>query len=94
MSLTRKERRALHAVERALTIEDPALASLLRSPPAPVAPAQVVERFALCFVLLSLILLAAGVLFDDSAMLSGGVLVLEMFPPTILLMAAALGSDR
>lgn len=82
------------AIERALTIEDPELAGLLRDHPAPATRARVLARFAWSFFVLSMILMGAGLILDDSALLAGGLCVLGVFPPLILLMAAALRGDR
>jgi hypothetical protein len=94
VSLTRKERRELHAVERALAVEDPELARLLRGPPAHGTGAGLLARFAWSFFALSMLLLGAGLILDDSALLAGGLCVLGVFPPLILLMGAALRGDR
>jgi Protein of unknown function (DUF3040) len=80
----------LRAIERALSAEDPELVRLLRGPPAPAPRARVVTRFAWSFFAVSMILLCAGLLLDDSALLAGGLCVLASFPPLILLMGAAL----
>ncbi|NMH92381.1 DUF3040 domain-containing protein [Pseudonocardia bannensis] len=82
------------AIEQALLVEDPELARLLREPPAPATRARVLARFAWSFFVLSMILLGAGLILDDSALLAGGLCVLGVYPPLILLMAAALRGDR
>jgi hypothetical protein len=94
VSLTRKEQRVFRGIERALTVEDPELAGLLRDPPAPPPRARVLARFAWSFFVLSMILLGAGLILDDSALLAGGLCVLGVFPPLILLMGAALRGER
>ncbi|WP_256438267.1 DUF3040 domain-containing protein [Pseudonocardia sp. H11422] len=94
MSLTPKERRMFRAIEQALLVEDPELARLLREPPAPATRARVLARFAWSFFVLSMILLGAGLILDDSALLAGGLCVLGVYPPLILLMGAALRGDR
>jgi hypothetical protein len=94
VSLTRKERRVFRGIERALTVEDPELASLLGDPPAPATRARVLARFAWSFFLQSMILLSAGLILYDSALLAGGLCVLGVFPPLILHMGAALRGDR
>ncbi len=82
------------AIEQALLVEDPELARLLREPPAPATRARVLARFAWSFFVLSMILLGAGLILDDSALLAGGLCVLGVYPPLILLMGAALRGDR
>jgi hypothetical protein len=84
----------LRAIERALVIEDPELVKLLRGPPAPVPQPRVLARFAWSFFVVSMILLGAGLILDDSALLEGGLCVLAAFPPLILLMGAALRVER
>ena len=83
----------LRAIERDLTVEDPELAVLLRGPPADTR-ARMLARFTTSFFVLSMILLGAGLILDDSALLVGGLCVLGVFPPLILLMGAALRGDR
>jgi hypothetical protein len=76
VSLNQKEQRVLRAIEQALVDEDPALASRLGGPPAPAPRTRVLARFAWSFFALSVILLTAGLILDDSALLAGGLCVL------------------
>lgn len=84
----------LRAIERALADEDPGLASRLCGQPAPATRTRVLARFAWSFFVLSVILLSAGLILDDAALLAGGLCVLGVLPPLILLMAAAFRGDR
>jgi hypothetical protein len=88
VSLTWRERRALRAIERALTEQDPSLAARLRGPPAPAAPARVLARLGWSFFCLSFVIGISGLVLGDSGLMTGAGLVLLSFPPLVLLLAA------
>jgi hypothetical protein len=94
MSLTWRERRALRGIERMLTAEDPSLAGRLNRPPAPAARATVLDRIASSYFWASILLLAYGFFLGDADLVRGAMLLLGVFPPLVLLLAAAFRCDR
>lgn len=92
MSLTERERRALRAIDEALSAEDPALAALLRGTPSP-ASARAVERIARVAVYLGLVLLLLGLLLDEMGLRLTGLLMLVVPRLTISCVSAALRQD-
>jgi hypothetical protein len=94
MSLTWRERRELRGIERMLAAEDPSLAGRLDGPPAPATPATVLDRIAASYFCVSILLLAYGFVLGDADLVRGGTLLLEVFPPLVLLIAAAFRCNR
>jgi hypothetical protein len=90
MSLNRRDRRALRAIERRLAAEDPSLAGRLRCLPASAAPATVVDRIAWCYFWVSILLLGYGFVLDDVYLLRAATVLLAVFPPLILVLSAAI----
>lgn len=85
MSLTRRERRALRAIEAALADEDPALGDLLSAP----LPSEVViTRVAWSLLATSMSLLAFGTIISDTVTTTAAVLVLEISLAALLIVAA------
>jgi uncharacterized membrane protein len=87
--LNRRERRALRAIARRLAEEDPSLAGRLHGPASPPAPATVLDRIAWSYFAVSITLLVCGLVLDDVDLLRGATLLLGVFPPLILVLAAA-----
>ena len=87
-SMNRRERRALRAIARRLAQEDPSLARRLHRG-APPAPATVLDRIAWTYFAVSITLMVSGLVLDDVNLLRGATLLLAVFPPLILVLAAA-----
>lgn len=93
MSLSRRQRRALRAIERGLAEQDPRLTERLTLPPA--APSMAVADWVGCALfVVALILLIAGLVLVDRSLLQGGLLILVMDPPLVVLVAAATRAER
>jgi hypothetical protein len=78
VELTRRERRALRAIEEALVAEEPALAELLREPPA-LRRARLLRRVRWVVAAVAVTLLLVGLLVSDAVLLLVGVLMLLVF---------------
>jgi uncharacterized RDD family membrane protein YckC len=76
--LTPRERRALRAIEEALTAEDPALAERLREPPGRWRARQL-RRVGKVATWIAVILLLAGLLLSDAGLFVLGLLMLIVF---------------
>ena len=75
MELTRRERRALRAIDEALAAEDPALAELLREPPV-LRRARLLYRVRWAVASIAVIFLLVGLLMSDAVLLLVGALML------------------
>jgi hypothetical protein len=85
VSLTRRERRALRAIEAALADEDPALGDLLSAP----LPSEVViTRIAWSLLATSMSLLVFGAVVSDAVTTTAAVLTLEISLAVLLIVAA------
>lgn len=87
MSLSWRERRALRGINRLLAQEDPCLAERLHGPATGPAPITVLDRIAWWYFWAST-LLGYGLVFDEADLLRSATLLLAVFPPLILVMAA------
>lgn len=87
MSLSEREQHELRQIERALYIEDPALAELFSTPLDPTT--RFVRKLAGVFVAVVVVLIAGGLILGDSGLILGGCLVLLMMPITVCLVATA-----
>ena len=87
MALNERERKALQEIADAITTTDPALARRLTAPPACYDP--VISRAAFMFTGVVLALFGWGLVLADEALLTGAVLVLATFPPTLWITARA-----
>jgi hypothetical protein len=85
VSLTWREQRALRAIERTLTEQDPALAVRLQGPPARSSQGKMLAWLGWSFLCLSIVLGVSGlVLSNDDLQVAAG-LVLLSFPPLVLI---------
>jgi hypothetical protein len=94
MSSTRRQRRALRAIEQALAEQDLWSADRLTGPPAAPQPATVADGVAWSMFWVALLLLTAGPVLVNSSLPAGALLVLGMLPPLVLLVAAGAAVDR
>jgi hypothetical protein len=86
--LTWRERRALRAIDRYLTEQDPSLAARLHGPTAPGVPARLFARLGWSLLGLSIVLGVSGMMLGVTALQMSAGLVLLSFPPLVLLLAA------
>jgi hypothetical protein len=86
--MNRRERRALRAIARKLAQEDPSLARRLHRGASP-APATVLDRIAWTYFAVAVTIMGSGLVLDDISLLRGATLLLAVFPPLILVLAAA-----
>ena len=86
--MNRHERRALRAIARRLAREDPSLARRLHRG-APPAPATVLDRIAWTYFAVSIAVMVSGLVLDEVDLLRGATVLLAVFPPLILVLAAA-----
>jgi hypothetical protein len=93
MSLSWRQRRALHAIERALAEQDPELGGRLAGRPV-AQPATPADRVGWSMFCVAVLLLATGLLLFDSSLLQGGLALLGLLPPVVLLLAAAVRVER
>ena len=77
--MTGEERRALRAIEQALTAEDPVLAELLREPPER-RRARLLPRLRLVVITIAVIFIVLAVLLSAAALLLVGVMTLMAIP--------------
>lgn len=87
MSLSRRQRRALRAIERELAEQNPQLAERLT--PSPAARSTVADWVGGAMFVVALILLIPGLVLIDRSLLRDGLLILGMIPPLVVLVAAA-----
>lgn len=87
VALTGAERRALRVIEEALSEEDPGLSVLLRELAEADRRGRRVRRMTWIYVAVSVVVLIFGLVVDEPATLSTGVIML-MFIPAVLLCAA------
>jgi hypothetical protein len=95
--LTEQERRVLHAIEDALTAEDPTLALLLRGPALPVpesrpGPERRMRRIARAGLAVAVALLVLGLVLADPGLQSAGAVLL--LPVALWRVAATLRRRR
>jgi hypothetical protein len=88
MSLTWRQRRALHAIEQTLAEQDPRLAELLSGLPT-TQRATLADWVGWTMFCMAVVLLAAGLALVDPSLLQGGLELLALLPPLVLLVAAA-----
>lgn len=93
MSLSWRQRRALRAIERELAEQDPQLAGRFGCPPG-ARSVTVAEWIGWAMFAVALILLVTGLVLIDRSLLQGGLLILGMDPPLVLLVAAASRVER
>lgn len=93
MSLSRRQRRALRAIARELAEQDPQLAERLGRPPE-TRSATVADCVGWAMFVVALILLIVGLALIDRSLLGGGLLILGMAPPLVVLVAAASRVER
>ncbi len=93
MSLTEHERRALRAIDEALSADDPELAALLRGPSS-ASTARVVRKMALASAGVAAVLLLLGLVLLDPGLWVGGLVVMLVIPPTLWGVAAAIAHEE
>jgi hypothetical protein len=87
VTLTGAERRALRAIEEALTADDPGLSLLLRGLAEPNRPGGRVRRTTWIYATVSVVVLVFGLVVADTALLGLGIVML-MLTPAVLACAA------
>lgn len=93
MSLNAYERRALRAIDEALSSDDPELAALLRGPSS-ASNARAVRMMARASVAVAVVLLLLGLVLVDTGLWVGGLVVMLVVPPTLWCVAAAIAHDE
>jgi hypothetical protein len=87
MALTDRERRALQEISDAMAATDPAFVRRLTA--SPVHDDPTIRRAGFAFTGVVMALLGWGLLLADEALLTGAMLVLTTFPPTLWITARA-----
>jgi hypothetical protein len=93
VALNRRERRALREIEEELTAEDPALAVLLRRSGLSRRD-WILRRVARAAIVVAAPLIVLGLFLSDAALLTSGLLMLVVLPPTLWLVALLLGDGN
>jgi peptidoglycan/LPS O-acetylase OafA/YrhL len=92
MALSRRERRALREIEEILSAEDPALAGLMRRS-ARTRRERVLRMMMKLAFAVAVLLVVLGLFLSDAGLLTSGLLMMVVLPPTLWLVAFLMGED-